>query len=278
MKKITQIILILSVSFSFGQNILALGDFENTNPATGGQITGLLTTTSIPWATSMTAATRPGINDNVAVAHAGNRFMNLPNDFMTFRQPFTAVAGTQYTLKFWNQFIASAGQPAASDGIFVSIRIPGGTNNNGTPFDPVIQLYIDPSTTNSSWNEYTLNFVAPQADLLLLVSKQSRVPTTNPNNACRMDDFSIVASPLSVNEFNTLNFNVYPNPANDFLNISAADTINTVEIFNMLGQNIFSEVVNATSTQINISNLAAGNYVLKTSNTNSFGVKKFIKN
>lgn len=277
MKKITLLITALISTIGFSQNLLSVGDFENADTSAGGQATGLLTTTSTPWSTSMTATARPGINSNSAVAHAGDRFMNVPNDFMSFRHPFTAVAGTAYTLKFWNQFVAPGGQPAASDGIYVSIRIPGGTNNNGTQFTPVIQFYLDPSTTNANWNEFTLNFTAPQSDLLLYVSKQARVPNTNPNNACRMDDFSIVAAPLSTSDFGSLKFNIYPNPAKDIVIVNAVENIKKIEIFNILGQRMIASDFSAHNAQINVSNLSQGTYLIKTYTDNAVGTKKFIK-
>ncbi len=276
MKKITFLFL-LSFSFVFSQNLLTNGDLENLNPVTGGQANGLMPNSGATWTTSQTTTTRPSINSNASVAYAGDRFINLQNDFQSFRQAFTAVSGTNYRLTLYCQFIAPQGQPAANDGIYISISQPGGTNNNGTQFDPVIQFYVNPSLTNANWNEYTFNFTAPDSALLILVSKQTRVPTSNPNNACRMDNFSIVPIPLSVNNLETVNFKAYPNPASSILNLSANNQINSLEFYNHIGQLIFTKEVNTNLGQVNVSDLSTGVYVVKANFDDFSGTFKFVK-
>ena len=71
---------------------------------------------------------------------------------------------------------------------------------------------------------------------------------------------------------------MYPNPAIDVLNISAQSTINTVEIFNVLGQKVITIQVEDTSAEINVSNLNAGIYLIKYEINNSTSTKKFVKN
>jgi hypothetical protein len=263
MKKITFLITLLSMSLGFGQNLLQEGGFEGMAP-------GNFTT---PWSTGQ--ATQTTIQ-NAGVAHTGDQNLLFGNDFRNLRQPFTAVAGTTYTLKFWNQFIGAQGLPAASDGIFVSIRQNVGVN--GTAFEPNIGFYIDPSLGNLNWTEFTLQFTAPQADLFLFIFKQSRVPNTNPNNASRMDDFSIVASaPLSVQNLEQFSFNSYPNPAKNHLNVSAAKNITKIEIYNLLGQAVLNKNINSKNSEVNISSLSKGIYVVKAFIEDAVGSYKFIK-
>ena len=71
---------------------------------------------------------------------------------------------------------------------------------------------------------------------------------------------------------------MYPNPATNFLNISAQNTINSVEIFNVLGQKVISMSVEDTSASINISNLNTGIYLIKYVINNRTSTKKFVKN
>ena len=264
MKKITLLITLLTISISFGQNLLLEGGFE-------GMATGTPTT---PWSTGQ--ATQTTINNNPAVAHSGDQFLNFNNDFRNIRQSFTAVAGKTYTLKFWNQFVGGQGLPAATDGIFISIRKNSGTN--GTPYDPNIGFYIDPSAGNLNWTEFTFEFTAPEADLMLYIFKQSRVPNTNPNNACRMDDFSIVEnSTASVDDLKKFNFSTYPNPASTNLNISASKNIESIEIFNLLGQKVISLNPKNSQVTVNVADLHTGVYIVKASIQGIKGSYKFVK-
>ncbi|WP_445749761.1 T9SS type A sorting domain-containing protein [Polaribacter sp.] len=271
MKKITFLItLLLSTTFSFGQNLLTNGDLEPP------LATGKITSSTTPWSSTVASSTaQSSINSNASVAHAGEQFVNLPNDFTTFKQPFTAVVGKEYTVKFWNQFIAGQGQPASTDGIYVSIR--QDTGGNGTQFDPVVGTYIDPSTVNANWNEFSFTFTATQTNLLFFVSKQARV-SGNPNNAARMDDFSITEnSTASVEDLKKFNFSAYPNPASHNLTISASKNIESVEIFNLIGQKVMSLSPNTNTKSVDVSNLNTGVYILKATIEGIKGSYKFVK-
>ncbi|PQV48389.1 putative secreted protein (Por secretion system target) [Jejuia pallidilutea] len=269
MKKITFLLAVLTLSISYGQNLLSGGGFE-------GLTTGKITSASTPWSSGIGNATfQPSINSNSANAHTGDQFLNMGNDFSNFRQNITAVPGTQYTVTFWNLFVSGQGQPASTDGIFVSVRDNSG--GNGTQFDPIISFYVDPSTVDANWNQFTFDFVAPQADLLFFVAKQSRA-AGGPNNSARMDDFSIVETPTaSVADLQKFNFKSYPNPANNFIKLSASKNIDKVEIYSLLGKQVFNKTLASKSNEINVSNLANGVYVVKAYIEDAVGTYKFIK-
>lgn len=86
---------------------------------------------------------------------------------------------------------------------------------------------------------------------------------------------------LSVDEFEN-NFTIYPNPAQDQINISGTDlaTQNILfAIFDINGKKIKSvQSENAATTSIDVKNLASGTYVLKIEADNSNKSFKFVKN
>jgi hypothetical protein len=72
---------------------------------------------------------------------------------------------------------------------------------------------------------------------------------------------------------NNLEVSLYPNPANDVLNIETALEIQSVEIYNIQGQ----KVRTANQKQINISDLAAGIYMVRIQDTeNNTATKKIV--
>lgn len=269
MKKITFLfIAVCSITICFGQDLLSSGGFE-------GLPVGKVNTSTAPWSSQVANENfQPSIVSNAENAHTGDQFLNMGNDFSNFRQSFTAVPGTEYTLTLWNLFVSNQGQPESTDGIFVSVRANSG--GNGSQFDPVVGFYIDPSTVDSNWNEFTFNFVAPQADLLFFVGKQSRA-AGGPNNSARMDDFSIVENTLSVSDLSGFNFITYPNPVNDYIRLSASKNIDKVEIYNLLGEQVFNEVLSSQNKEINLSALKSGIYIIKAFVDNAVGTYKFIK-
>ena len=67
---------------------------------------------------------------------------------------------------------------------------------------------------------------------------------------------------LGVEDKAVLNFRVYPNPFNDELNINSK-TEGTVQVYNLIGKEVFSRRVHSLNTKLDLSNLSSGLYVIK---------------
>ena len=76
----------------------------------------------------------------------------------------------------------------------------------------------------------------------------------------------------AVNSNNLINFNVYPNPANDIVNIQTEDSIKNVSIYNILGKLVFSD----NKETLNTSNLNAGIYLIKVTTDKGIGTSKLV--
>lgn len=82
---------------------------------------------------------------------------------------------------------------------------------------------------------------------------------------------------LGTTQFSTFKFSVYPNPTSDQLNLSAARTISKVELFNILGQRVLSNTVNANQKQLDLSNLQNGLYLMEVTIDNAKQAFKIVK-
>lgn len=82
-------------------------------------------------------------------------------------------------------------------------------------------------------------------------------------------------APLSISTFTSnLKFGLYPNPANELVNIDLESEIKLVEIYTLQGQKVLTSV----SKQIAISSLSEGIYLVKIVDTNGeIGIQKLIK-
>jgi len=85
------------------------------------------------------------------------------------------------------------------------------------------------------------------------------------------------AATASVNNNDLLGFSMYPNPAVNRLNISAKETIQNADIFNVLGKKVMSLDINKTSESIDVSNLTSGIYLVKYNVNGTTGTAKFVK-
>lgn len=74
--------------------------------------------------------------------------------------------------------------------------------------------------------------------------------------------------------FDAVRLNYYPNPVSDFLTITSSSAIESVEVYNVLGQRVYQNVYNSQEVKVDMGVLATGNYIV---NVKSNGLIKNIK-
>ena len=82
---------------------------------------------------------------------------------------------------------------------------------------------------------------------------------------------------LGVSDDAVEGFTFAPNPAQDFITLTAPNTIGRVSLVNVLGQTVITTEINATSSDLDISGLAAGTYILKVAVGDDAGTYHIIK-
>lgn len=99
------------------------------------------------------------------------------------------------------------------------------------------------------------------------------------SNAAEQGTFSLrLSNPsLGVGVFQTSDFEVYPNPVTDILNISNNENITNVSVFNLLGQEVFSKTAATNISQIDLSNLSSGAYMVKVATDGFVKTIKIVK-
>ena len=92
-----------------------------------------------------------------------------------------------------------------------------------------------------------------------------------------IDNFCLDTNSLGVNDNEIAKFDYYPNPATNTINLSADSNIDTVVIYNLLGQKVLDQNVNSVNTKLDISTLSSGNYIMRVSIDGQVGSYKVIK-
>ncbi|RWX00359.1 T9SS type A sorting domain-containing protein [Flavobacterium cerinum] len=112
--------------------------------------------------------------------------------------------------------------------------------------------------------------------------EQLVVTTDNLPGSAKIDNIKVkVAGTAGVNENTLTSLSVYPNPANDVVNVTNAENIlvNGITVTDLNGRTVksskFDGVANA---QINISDLASGVYMMTVSSDKGSMTKKIVKN
>lgn len=100
----------------------------------------------------------------------------------------------------------------------------------------------------------------------------------SPSNQWQLfvDDIKVETN-LSKGDFDNANFTFYPNPVKNVLNLSYNQNISSVAVYNLLGQKVIESKIKANSTQVNMSDLASGNYIVKVTSENQTKTFKIIK-
>lgn len=91
---------------------------------------------------------------------------------------------------------------------------------------------------------------------------------------------SIACSPsLDVDDFTTTgnDLKAFPNPVSNILNISFVREINTVSVFNVLGQEVIAKSLHSKEGALDFSNLASGTYLVKVTAEHLVKTLKVIK-
>jgi len=79
--------------------------------------------------------------------------------------------------------------------------------------------------------------------------------------------------------YDSFDVQIYPNPVSDYLYISYQDSIDKIEIYNLIGKKVFESTHNSQEIKINISQLETGVYFLKVYvNNENLKIYKIIKN
>lgn len=148
-------------------------------------------------------------------------------------------------------------------------------NQNGyfEPNEQILSQVVPPSTNN---REYTFNFSAPpnvktnEVLRMRIISERTNISANKLHcnhqfNLADVEDYGVVFVPnLNTVSVEKVNYRVFPNPTNDFLNIEFATTTEKhIEIYSMTGKLLESFTTNKENFKIDVLKFSSGTYILK---------------
>ncbi|RFN58108.1 T9SS type A sorting domain-containing protein [Marixanthomonas ophiurae] len=90
-------------------------------------------------------------------------------------------------------------------------------------------------------------------------------------------DIEIDGTLLSTSENTIEGFTYFPNPTTGVVNLNATETIERATVYNLLGQKVIDQSIENTKSELSISSLSAGTYILKVVVNGETGTYKIIK-
>lgn len=102
--------------------------------------------------------------------------------------------------------------------------------------------------------------------------------TTSPANAGFLLLFNAsIEESLSTPDFNNGKVRMFPNPVASELSVVAPNAIDSVEVYNMLGQKVASQTFSTNDVRMNVSGLTAGAYTVKVTSAGASQTMKIVK-
>lgn len=201
-----------------------------------------------------------GTNSHTIIPSGGTTIVPANGYLVLGRSTNTAENGGAPVDYAWTSYTLSNGD----DEIIISC--------GSTEIDKV--EYVDPTPTGVSWELTVSAYNSTDNDLESNWGDATSAFGTN-------DDFGTPGADndftLSINQYETKRFSVFPNPTtNGFVNITSSDsaTINVV-VFDILGKQI-SDTTLTNNQLLNVAELHSGIYMLKISQNNNTITKKLV--
>lgn len=123
------------------------------------------------------------------------------------------------------------------------------------------------------------DFATQVVDLAAYANQTIRVAIKAESEADKywivFSNFTVCTAGTGIQEVANNSTVVYPNPANNVINVNSTSNINSVEVYTIAGQKVADYTANGTQAAISVSNLSNGMYLMKINTENGASVKKF---
>ena len=161
-----------------------------------------------------------------------------------------------------------------------NLTIETGPSSSGvTTFDSVVSAYSgdcdnltviscdDDGAATEFFSKLSLTGRTPGETIYIRVYEYN-------NDETEPFQIAVYDAALATSTFDNSKFGAHPNPVTDILNLSYTKNISDVQVYNLLGQQIITEIVNNREDKLDMSHLPSGTYLVK---VNAEGETKTIK-
>ena len=249
MKKTLLILFLITSSSLFAQSF-----------STGTQTltSGLTANINIDNDTGTTTLTLAGPSNKWFGIGFGNSNMNGTDIFMTNGSSIRDAYSTS------NGQPQADSSPESGDWTLVSNTVSSSTRT----------IVATRANDTGNSNDHTFSASAGSLSVIWAIGASSQYSSGHSNRSA-----TTLSVSLGISENNLLNFEMYPNPVSDLLNIQLPTGTEKAEVgvFDYTGRLVSSKTISSNDTAIDVQQISKGIYMIRVDANNKIGVQRFIK-
>ncbi len=180
------------------------------------------------------------------------------------------VAGETYKISFWKKTLSGfVGQTA----------ITTGTANTTAGTATVLKTYsVSIITPGAAWAKDSVMYTPTTSGTRYFSIRGKGTVTASVGANVIIDDvmFQKVSGTVGIKTNSLSEISIFPNPTSGILNINATEVNSSVEVFNVIGEKVYSNTLVKGSNSLDLSGLSNGSYFVKMNSNNQIITKKVI--
>lgn len=181
------------------------------------------------------------------------------------------VLGEKYKISFWKKTLAGfVGQTA----------ITTGTANSTAGTATVLKTYTaSVNTPGAAWAKDSVEYTATATGTRYFSIRGKGTVTASVGANVIIDDVMIekVALPTGIKTISSTEaISIFPNPTSGILNVTAVEVTSSIEVFNVIGEKVYSNNLVKGNNVIDLSDLSNGAYFVKMNSNNQVITKKVV--
>ncbi len=181
------------------------------------------------------------------------------------------VNGETYKISFWKK---------TATGYFGQTAITTGTANSIAGTATVLKTYTASIVTpGAAWAKDSVFYVATTTGTRYFSIRGRGTVTASVGANVTIDDVLIekVTSGVGIKSISANNsISIFPNPTSGLLNINAVEVNSSVDVYNVIGEKVYSNTLVKGNNVVDLSGLANGAYFVKLNSNGSITTKKVV--
>ncbi len=232
-----------------------------------------------------------GFSVTNTMAHSGglsllyninNTTMGAPNgtyETMNILPCMDITTGDTYKISFWKKSSTATGLAVnGQTGVF------SGLVNDIASMTDVLKPYsaLVPTAlpATAGWLKDSVNYVATATETrYFAIGGKGSLTAASQQINVRLDDIKIekVTSGVGIKSISANNsISIFPNPTTGLLNINAVELNSSVDVYNVIGDKVYSNPLVKGNNVVDLSGLANGAYFVKLNSNNQITTKKVV--